>query len=113
MTLLLTERDTDEGLLVSVCDADILGESFENGSVSLTVENTSETGGRFLAACYWPTERIADDDESTVVEREVAAGETVGIPVSIDTEYTARESGPVTLRVDGHVTAEREVRVDV
>ena len=38
MTLLLTERDTDEGLLVSVCDADILGESFENGQVSLTVE---------------------------------------------------------------------------
>ncbi|MFT4880444.1 MAG: hypothetical protein ACI9CA_002332 [Natronomonas sp.] len=38
MTLLLTERDTNEGLLVSVCDADILGESFENGQVSLTVE---------------------------------------------------------------------------
>ena len=38
MTLLLTRRDTDEGLLVSVCDADILGESFENGAVSLTVE---------------------------------------------------------------------------
>jgi len=38
MTLLLTERDTDEGLLVSVCDADVLGESFENGAVSLTVE---------------------------------------------------------------------------
>jgi len=38
MTLLLTERDTDEGLLVAVCDADVLGESFENGDVSLTVE---------------------------------------------------------------------------
>ncbi len=38
MTLLLTERDTDEGVLVSVCDPDILGESFENGTVSLTVE---------------------------------------------------------------------------
>jgi hypothetical protein len=36
--LLLTERDTDEGLLVSVCDADVLGETFENGDVSLTVE---------------------------------------------------------------------------
>ena len=34
---LLTERDTEEGLLVAVCDADILGDTFENGSVSLTV----------------------------------------------------------------------------
>jgi hypothetical protein len=38
MTLLLSERETDEGLLVAVCDADILGQSFENGAVSLTVE---------------------------------------------------------------------------
>ncbi|MFC6837393.1 DUF424 domain-containing protein [Halomarina ordinaria] len=36
--MLLTERRTEEGLLVSVCDADILGETFENGEVSLTVE---------------------------------------------------------------------------
>ena len=36
--LLLNERETDEGLLVSVCDADVLGERFENGEVSLTVE---------------------------------------------------------------------------
>ena len=38
MTVLLTERETPEGLLVSVCDADVIGETFENGSVSLTVE---------------------------------------------------------------------------
>ena len=36
--LLLNERETDEGLLVSVCDADVLGEEFENGDVSLTVD---------------------------------------------------------------------------
>jgi hypothetical protein len=35
---LLTERETDEGLLVSVCDADVLGDTFDNGEVSLTVE---------------------------------------------------------------------------
>jgi hypothetical protein len=34
---LLSERDTDEGLLVAVCDAGILGDTFENGAVSLTV----------------------------------------------------------------------------
>ena len=35
--MLLRERDTPEGLLVSVCDPDCLGETFENGSVSLDV----------------------------------------------------------------------------
>jgi len=38
MTVLLTERETPEGLLVTVCDADVVGETFEDGSVSLTVE---------------------------------------------------------------------------
>lgn len=37
-TLLLNERQTQKGLLVSVCDADVLGETFENGEVSLTVD---------------------------------------------------------------------------
>jgi hypothetical protein len=36
--MLVTERDTPKGLLVSVCDPDVLGETFESGSVSLTVE---------------------------------------------------------------------------
>lgn len=37
MTLLLTERETPEGVVVSVCDADLLGETYEEGRVSLTV----------------------------------------------------------------------------
>jgi hypothetical protein len=36
--MLLTERETEEGLLVAVCDADVLGETFEGPDVSLTVE---------------------------------------------------------------------------
>jgi hypothetical protein len=36
--MLLRERSTQEGLLVSVCDADVLGETFEDGELSLTVE---------------------------------------------------------------------------
>ena len=36
--MLLRERPTQEGLLVSVCDRDVLGETFENENVSLTVE---------------------------------------------------------------------------
>jgi hypothetical protein len=35
---LLNERDTGKGRLVSVCDAELLGETFENGEVSLTVD---------------------------------------------------------------------------
>ena len=36
--MILNERETDEGLLVSVCDPDVMGETFENGNVSLTVD---------------------------------------------------------------------------
>jgi hypothetical protein len=36
--MLLRERSTQEGLLVSVCDADVLGETFETGELSLTVD---------------------------------------------------------------------------
>lgn len=35
--MLLNERETPEGLLVSVCDDDCLGETFEAGEVSLSV----------------------------------------------------------------------------
>lgn len=36
--MLLRERETPEGLLVSVCDADDLGETYESGELSLTVD---------------------------------------------------------------------------
>ncbi|MBX0323599.1 hypothetical protein EGH21_11220 [Halomicroarcula sp. F13] len=84
----------------------------EQLSVSLTATNVSETDGRFLAAVYWPTKGIADDDESHVVERSVAAGDSITASLDIDTEYTAYEDGAVTLSVAGHVTAEREIRVE-
>lgn len=35
--MILRERQTREGLLVAVCDTDVLGETFENRDVSLTV----------------------------------------------------------------------------
>jgi hypothetical protein len=35
--MLLRERETPEGLLVSVCDDDCLGRTYENGEVSLEV----------------------------------------------------------------------------
>ncbi|MFA9516435.1 DUF424 domain-containing protein [Halopenitus sp. H-Gu1] len=42
--MLLRERDTPEGVLVSVCDPDCLGETFENGAASLTVEEEFYAG---------------------------------------------------------------------
>ena len=35
--MILKERETEQGLLVSVCDRDVLGEHFEDGDVSITV----------------------------------------------------------------------------
>lgn len=54
--MLLNEHNTDQGLLVTVCDADIVGDTFENGDVSLTVEED------FYA------KEAAQADETTVVD---------------------------------------------
>lgn len=94
---------------LSAPDSVTQGEAME---VSLSVTNTSETDGRFLAAVYWPTELIADDDESHIVEASVDAEASTTQSISIDTEYTTNEDGPITLRVKGHVAAETEVQVE-
>jgi len=49
--MILNERETEEGLLVSVCDPDVLGETFEDGAVSLTVEEE-----------FYGGEEVADGD---------------------------------------------------
>ena len=35
--MIVNERETEEGLLVSVCDSEVLGETFEEGEFSITV----------------------------------------------------------------------------
>lgn len=35
--MIVNERETEEGLLVAICDQDVLGETFEDGNLSLTV----------------------------------------------------------------------------
>ncbi|WP_135534982.1 MULTISPECIES: DUF424 domain-containing protein [Halostella] len=35
--MIVNERQTDEGLLVAVCDDGVLGETFEEGDISITV----------------------------------------------------------------------------
>ncbi|QLC33359.1 DUF424 family protein [Halarchaeum sp. CBA1220] len=38
MSVRLTERRTDRGLLVAAADSDIVGDTYDNGTVSVTVE---------------------------------------------------------------------------
>ncbi|MFW6152760.1 MAG: DUF424 domain-containing protein [Halobacteriota archaeon] len=42
--MIVNERETPQGLLVSVCDEDILGHTFEDGEVSLTVTEEFYSG---------------------------------------------------------------------
>ena len=35
--MIVSERQTEQGLLVTACDPDVLGETFEEGEVSITV----------------------------------------------------------------------------
>lgn len=42
--MLLRERETPEGTLVSVCDADCLGETYDNGTATLTVSEAFYDG---------------------------------------------------------------------
>jgi len=79
--------------------------------VALTVRNTSDVDGRFLAGLHWPTEMVADDDETTVVEGSVAAGETASFSASLDTEYAVRETTDHPLTISGDVDAERSIRI--
>ena len=55
--MLLKERQTPEGLLVSVCDPDCLGETYENGKVSLTVTED-----------FYGGDEAEDADEDAVVD---------------------------------------------
>lgn len=80
--------------------------------LSVTVTNVSETDGRFLAAAYWPTKLIEDDDESTILGAEnVSAGDSATVTTELRTEYTTYEDEAVTFRLRGHAEADREVQV--
>ena len=47
--MIVNERDTPEGLLVAVCDDDVLGETYEDGEITLTV-NEEFYGGESVDA---------------------------------------------------------------
>jgi hypothetical protein len=79
--------------------------------LSLVAENTAEVDGRFLAAVYLPTRAIADDDESHLVERSVAAGDTVEWTERFDARYLSAEDGTLDVRAEGVVSGSATVEV--
>ncbi|SEO58255.1 hypothetical protein SAMN04487948_103340 [Halogranum amylolyticum] len=80
--MLLKERETPEGLLVSVCDPDCLGETYESGEVSLTVTED-----------FYGGEEAKDADEDAVVDSLHRA--TVANLVGEETVRVAIEAGVV------------------
>lgn len=80
--MLLKERETPEGLLVSVCDSECLGETYENGDVSLTVTED-----------FYGGDGAEDADEDTVVDSLHRA--TVANLVGEETVRVAIEAGVV------------------
>ncbi|MFB6136906.1 MAG: DUF424 domain-containing protein [Halobacteriaceae archaeon] len=87
--MILTERETDRGTLVTVCDDGIVGETFENGEVSLTVE-----------AEFYGGETVADEEAVRALGRASVAN-----LVGVDAVGLAIEHGFVdeenVLDVDG------------
>ena len=73
-SMLLCERSTQEGLLVSVCDADVLGETFESDDVSLTVEPDFYDGEEVSAE-----EVVASLAQATVAN--LVGREAVGVAI--------------------------------
>ena len=66
--MLVTERETPEGLLVAVCDEDVLGETFEGEGVSLTV--TEEFYGGDAVDESAAVDSLARADVANIVGRQ-------------------------------------------
>lgn len=88
-TLLLNERETGKGTLVSVCDADVMGETFENGEVSLTVDEAFYDGER------------ADEDDVIASLSACSVANIVGaraVELAVDAGFVDEEN---VLELDG------------
>ncbi len=75
--MLLRERETKEGLLVSVCDADCLGETYENGRATITVSESFYGGEDAVEAT--PEEVIDGLHRAQVAN--IVGTEAVGVAV--------------------------------
>ncbi|MFQ3476209.1 DUF424 family protein [Halonotius sp. F2-221B] len=90
--MLLRERETPKGALVSVCDEDCLGETYEDGDISLEV--TEE---------FYAGEEATDADPEAVID--ALRGATVGNLVGEESVGVAVDAGLIdedrVLDVDG------------
>jgi hypothetical protein len=90
--MLLRERETPKGVLVSVCDEDCLGETYEDGDISLEV--TEE---------FYAGEEATDADPEAVID--ALRGATVGNLVGEESVAVAVDAGLIdedrVLDVDG------------
>jgi hypothetical protein len=75
--MLLRERDTPEGLLVSVCDPDCLGETFEEGPVSLDVTEDFYGGDEAEEA----TEEAVVDSLMRATTANIVGEQSVGVAI--------------------------------
>ena len=75
--MLLRERETKEGLLVSVCDDDCLGETYDNGAATLTVSESFYGGDDAVEAT--PEEVVAGLQRAQVAN--IVGTEAVGVAV--------------------------------
>ena len=66
--MIVNERETPEGLLVAICDEDVLGETFETDEISLTV--TEEFYGGDGADEGAVVDSLARADVANIVGRE-------------------------------------------
>ena len=90
--MLLRERETPKGALVSVCDEDCLGETYEDGDISLEV--TEE---------FYAGEEATDADPEAVIDalKRATVGNLVGeesVAVAVDAGLIDEER---VLDVDG------------
>ena len=90
--MLLRERETPKGLLVSVCDEDCLGETYEDGDISLEVTED-----------FYAGEEATDADPEAVIDALKRA--TVGNLVGEESVAVAVDAGLIdedrVLDVDG------------
>ncbi len=75
--MLLRERETNEGLLVSVCDPDCIGETYENERASITVEENFYGGPDAVEATH--EEVVAGLKRAQVAN--IVGTEAVGVAV--------------------------------
>jgi hypothetical protein len=101
MTLLLRERETPEGLLVSVCDSDCLGETYEG--VAGDGNGADRTVSLEVTESFYGGEAAVEADEATVLDslRRASTANIVGDRAVTVAEEAGVVDGDRVLELDG------------